>query len=354
MRIVVVSENMGPPLDEGIRKFATSLVDGFAAYGEAQGVATGPEFAGDPAGRILHAPGGKLFTGRALSAALGRLAPDLVVYVPSASGTTFSFLRAQALGRICPGARISLVLAQQRAHMAPVRRLLSHAAPGIVFCQSFAAVQYMESLGIEARYLPSGVDLRTFRPVGAARRLELRLKYGLPAGEYLVFHAGHLKAERNAGLLGKLEGSGRGVMLAGRSMGLDAELKREMEGRGVIVIDRYVENVHELYQAVDCYLFPVREGDSAMEFPLSVLEAMACDLPVVAYPYGGLDQALLPEDGLTFARTDDGLIAAVRDAEYAPVNTRAQAEFFSWERVAAEILNAAAEMSDAGTVTATI
>ena len=39
-RVTVVSENMGGVLDEGIRKFATGLLEGFRAQAEASGVAT--------------------------------------------------------------------------------------------------------------------------------------------------------------------------------------------------------------------------------------------------------------------------------------------------------------------------
>lgn len=347
MRAVVVSENMGPPLDEGIRKFATSLVDGLSHHCEAFGIATGEEFAGQRDGPIMHAPGGKLFGAPGLRDALDAISPDVVIYVPSASGTLFSFLRARALRRIRPDAQHSLVLAQPRRHTAPVRRLLSRAAPGTVFCQSEASLDYMRSAGIEARFLPSGVDLERFHPASSDARRLLRRKYGLPEGEYLVFHAGHLKAGRNAHLLAQLEGIGRGVMLAGRSMGLDPELRRAMKDSGVIVIDSYVEDVHELYQAVDCYLFPVREEDSAMEFPLSVLEAMACDLPVVAYPYGGLPYALLQEGGLFFAESDEEMIDAIRAARVMRSDTRAQAGAFGWPRIAASVLEALEEERDA-------
>lgn len=354
MRAAVVSENMGAPLDEGIRKFATSLVGGLARHCEAFGIAAGDEFGGDASGRIAHAPGGKLFAGSDLRDALQRIAPDLVVYVPSASGTLFSFLRARALGRFSPRAQLSLVLAQQRRHTAPVRRLLPRAAPGLVFCQSERTMAYLESLGLAPRFLPSGVDIDAFAPVPAPEKAALRRKHGLPEGEYLVFHAGHLKPGRNAGLLSKLEGVGRGVMLAGRSMGLDPALKSAMEERGVIVIDRYVEHVHELYQAVDCYLFPVREEDSAMDFPLSVLEAMACNLPVVAYPYGGLPYALQQMDGLLFAESDEEMVAGVSAVKQMNVDTRAQAGAFGWARVAASILEAAEEARDDRAIAAAV
>ena len=219
-----------------------------------------------------------------------------------------------------------------------MRALLRRLAPDAVFCQSAATMRYLAGVGISATFLPSGVDAERFRPATAERKAALRGKYGLPEGEFLVLHAGHLVRGRNAGLLGKLEGIGRGVMLAGRSMGLDAELKRELEESGVIVVDRYVEDVEELYQSCDCYLFPVREDDSAMEFPLSVLEAMACNLPVVAHPYGGLPLALEPRDGLVFAKSDDGLLAGVREARGGVSDTRSQALALTWERAAERLL----------------
>ena len=353
MRAVVISENLGPPLDEGIRKFATLLVDGLSAHCDAFGIATGEWFAGDAEGRITHAPGGKLFRTPELAEALRRAEPDLVVYVPSASGTLFSFLRARALKAAAPGARVAMVLTQARRHLLPVKRLLSRLAPDAVFCQSAATMRYLASAGIEATFLPSAVDTGRFHPVSGQRKADLRRFYGLPQGEYLVLHAGHLKRGRNTELLAQLEGIGRGVMLAGRSMGLDSVLKRKMKKHGVVVIDKYVERVEELFQACDAYLFPVREEDSAMEFPLSVLEAMSCDLAVAANPYGGLPLALREGDGLSFAQTDEGLIDAVRRGKDAHVATRAQAEMFGWDRTAGLLLEATG-VRDAGAFATTV
>jgi glycosyltransferase involved in cell wall biosynthesis len=356
MRAVVVSEHLGPPLDEGIRKFATSLIAGLDAYCDAIGLATSecpsPAEAGEGLGvRVYPAPGGKFFAGDGLRTALQHAWPDLIVYVPSASGTLFSFWRARALKRICPDAHVSMVLTQTRRHTAVSRRLVRAWAPDSVFCQSEANCRYLASLGFEARFLPSGVDLITFRPVSQVTKDHLRVKFRLPLDEYLVLHAGHLTPGRNARLLSKLEGVGRGVMLAGRSAGYDSVLKQQLEADGVIVIDRYVDRVEEMYQAVDCYLFPTREGDAAMEFPLSVVEAMACDLPVVAYPYGGLPLALESRDGLWFARSDNEMLDAIARSKHTHANTRAQAEQFDWQRIAAMILEAA-EVKDAGAIVA--
>lgn len=335
MRAMVVSENMGAPLDEGIRKFATMLVGGLGRHCDAEGVYTE---SGTPSGGITFVPSGKLFRGRSLRGALRAARPDVIVYVPSASGTLFSFLRARALKGASPGARVAMVLTQPRAHTAPVRKLLPGIAPDETWCQSEGMKAYLARAGIRASFLPSGVDADTFRPASAPERAALREKYGLPQDEYLVLHAGHLKHSRNLALLARMEGIGRGVVLASQRMGAEPGVLESLRASGVIVIDRYVEAAQELYQAADCYLFPTREADSAMEFPLSVLEAMACNLPVVAYPYGGLPDALEPRDGLTFAETDEAMVDAVRCARDTAPATRAQAEKFTWGEIGQMLL----------------
>jgi glycosyltransferase involved in cell wall biosynthesis len=353
MRAVVVSEHMGPPLDEGIRKFATMLVRGLGASCEASGICTGSEMPAARTSDLQHANGGRLFRARELGEALRAAAPDLVVYVPSASGTLFSFLRARALKRAAPKARVAMILTQGRKHTAPVRRLLRRLSPDFVLCQSQPGMDYLSALGIEARFIPGGVDLDAFRSVSPAEKAALREKYALPTDEFLVLHAGHLKRERNTELLTRLDGVGRGVVLASRRMGFDEGVLGELKRHGVIVIDRYVEDTHEVYQACDCYLFPVSGADSAMEFPLSVLEAMACNLPVVALPYGGLPLALEARDGLVFAESEHEMIELIRRAQGAGVKTRAQAEAFGWVEIGRTLLTAVGER-DAGAIAAAV
>ncbi|HEY5641165.1 MAG TPA: glycosyltransferase family 4 protein, partial [Dehalococcoidia bacterium] len=297
-RVTVVSENMGGVLDEGIRKFATGLLDGFRTHAEASGVATSGGESSHPL--VRRVSGNKLYTGRPLRKEIESLRPELVVYVPSASATSFSFWRARMLKRYAPGGQVALVATQPRYHTALGRLAASEMAPDKVFAQSRETIRYLEWLGMTAQFVPGGVDLARFRPVTAEQKAALRERLGLPQDAHLVLHVGHLQPGRNVELLTRLGDVGTPVVVAGKSMGQDKALRQRLTESGVILIDRYLRDVEIVYQACDAYLFPVREEDSAMDFPLSVLEAMACNLPVVANPYGGLPMALEPGEGLVF------------------------------------------------------
>ncbi|MEX0683795.1 MAG: glycosyltransferase [Dehalococcoidia bacterium] len=346
-RVAVVSEHMGGTLDEGIRKFATELMEGFRAHAIVFGISTtGTENATHPL--VKHVSGNKLFMGRALRDEIEEINPDLIVYIPSASGTAFSFWRARILKRCAPKAKIAMIAVQQRHHTPLGRLVVSEMTPDKVFAQSRETIRYMEWLGMAAQFLPSGVDLVRFQPVDDPKKAELRGKWSLPADDYLVLHVGHIKPGRNVELLMGCRKVGTPVVVSGKSMGQDAGLRKRLEAAGVILIDTYVRDIEEIYQACDAYLFPVRDEDSAMEFPLSVLEAMACNLPVVAYPYGGLTMALEPGDGLVFVESDEAMVAAIESVRRIPVSTRAKAEPYTWEHVAFRMLELMQGSEDAG------
>jgi len=199
----------------------------------------------------------------------------------------------------------------------------------------------LRALGCDARFLPSGVDLARFRPVLPEEKAHLRRSYGLPAEDYLVLHVGHLKRSRNIGVFSQIRDQARAVLVVGRSEGYDAALRQRLQAEGVIVIDTYLKDVEEIYQACDCYLFPVEAPGQAIDIPLSVLEAMACNLTVIAYPFGGLPLLFRKGPGFWFAADGEqvrcGLVQAKRQTD---CDTRTMVEPYGWERVAAMFLAA--------------
>jgi glycosyltransferase involved in cell wall biosynthesis len=126
--------------------------------------------------------------------------------------------------------------------------------------------------------------------------------------------------------------------------GVDDDVAAALRAGGTHVIDRYIERIAELYQLADCYLFPVHATGGAIEAPLSVLEALACDLPVVTTRFGFLRQSFTDGPGFTFADSDDGLVAAVsrlRETreQIRPGQVRAQVQPFSWDAIARTLLS---------------
>jgi glycosyltransferase involved in cell wall biosynthesis len=230
-----------------------------------------------------------------------------------------------------------------------IRRLSRGAlhSPDLTLVQSLATCHSLRTLGCPTAVLPSGVDLQAFAPVSRQEKVALRARYGLPPEAYVVLHVGHLKRQRNVLLLNRVRSalSCETVVVGSTSTpsGVDDDVTAALRAGGTHVIDRYIERIAELYQLADCYLFPVHATGGAIEAPLSVLEAMACDLPVVTTRFGFLRQSFADGPGFTFADSDDGLLAAVgrlRETreQLTPGQVRALVQPFSWGAIARTLL----------------
>lgn len=72
-----------------------------------------------------------------------------------------------------------------------------------------------------------------------------------------------------------------------------------------VILTGFVQNMPLFYQACDLFCLPsLDEG-----FPLALLEAQACDLPVVSSDVGGCAEAIAPDSGLLVPAEDPRAIA---------------------------------------------
>ena len=95
----------------------------------------------------------------------------------------------------------------------------------------------------------------------------------------------------------------------------------------------------ELYNLADCYIFPVVRKDASIELPLSVLEAMSCNLPIVSTRFGGLVDIFEEGGGLFFVDDEKSLrdkIEMIKNRGFL-VKTRNKVLPFSWEKVCATL-----------------
>src|SRR5688572_18128375 len=145
--------------------------------------------------------------------------------------------------------------------------------------------------------IPNGVDTTRFAPVNAEQKSLLREKLNLPQAAIIAIYTGRLVSYKGLPLLLRVWKEIRGkhknvlLLLAGTG-GLDihnceAELREYVKSFGlekeVFFLDA-VQNVPEYLQASDLFVFPT-ENDA---FPSSIVEAMACALPIVTTPVGAI------------------------------------------------------------------
>lgn len=145
--------------------------------------------------------------------------------------------------------------------------------------------------------IPNSVDTKRFIPVELAQKNLLRKKLGLPQSAGIVIYTGRLVSYKGLPLLLnvwnelRLKHENVLLILAGTG-GLDIhnceeELQAYVKSaalNGQILFTGAVQNVPEYLQASDIFAFPT-ENDA---FPSSIVEAMACGLPVITTPVGAI------------------------------------------------------------------
>jgi len=339
MRLCLVADDVRHPLDEGFKKAITSMIGCLQQRHESLVV-----------GRNIEAEIGKTVTQNRLllSARLARairvFRPDIVIYFPMASITVGSFVRSRIL-RLYSGVPTAMVGLQPRTYGPLARRMVAALSPDIVFVQSWRSVAVLQGLGMRAGYLPSGVDLARFQPAPSEKRVALRIKHGLPTNRKILLHVGHLNRDRGIDLLAMLASSSLlPLLVTSTSTVPDEGFRRELEEKGVRIVTRYLPDIEELYQLADVYLFPTYHVTSAIEFPLSVLEALACGIPVLSTRFGALDTYFDSNSWFRFFASREearvGLGALLACGEHArPAIRKAVETRFSWDAVCASLLN---------------
>jgi glycosyltransferase involved in cell wall biosynthesis len=203
---------------------------------------------------------------------------------------------------------------------------------------------------MRAEFLPMGVDAERFLPVDGSVKRMLRKKYGLPEDDRVVLHVGHLQPLRNLGWVVSVHETvgSTTIVVGGTAMGVDPEVRRLVADAGLHVMSDYLDHIEEIYQLADCYVFPVTDEGAAIGVPLSVLEAMACNLPVVTTPFGGFPQMCSEGEGLFFAGNPEEFVRAVQHALALPpeaVRTRDKVLAYSWPNIRRIVLNEARQVA---------
>ena len=70
-------------------------------------------------------------------------------------------------------------------------------------------------------------------------------------------------------------------MVVASGMFEDENVIRILNEARVKIHKGYLENVEEVYQMADAYLFPTRSAEFVISIPLSVMEALSCGVPVI-------------------------------------------------------------------------
>jgi len=213
--------------------------------------------------------------------------------------------------------------------------VLCFVRPDLVVVQSSAAGElFANQWDCNTRQLPNGVDLQKFQPVTQEQKLGLRKKYHLDLQLPTILHVGHPTPERNLVSLGSLIERGFQVIMgASKYLKPTDDFIEDLRDRGFIVFDTYLPHVEELYQLADCYIFPVNFGNS-ISMPLSILEALACDLPVVTTRFDAIHERFGEMAGIYYIDSETEVIDQVENAIKESLSTRPLVEELSWEAVA--------------------
>jgi teichuronic acid biosynthesis glycosyltransferase TuaC len=165
--------------------------------------------------------------------------------------------------------------------------------------------------------LPCGVDMERFKPIP---RSDARRQLGLhPTGRYVLFPADPARPEKR----------------------FDRARAAAPEGAQILTLGNVDPALVPFYvNAANAVLVP-SERES---FGLAVLEALACDVPVLATPVGIAPEALHELPGTLCAPFDEEIwrarLETATNRDDPRVDGRARAESYSSDRMAANVLAA--------------
>jgi glycosyltransferase involved in cell wall biosynthesis len=326
VKIAIVTDAWRPQTN-GVVKTLSTTADGLRALGHDVTVIEPNQFKTFPCPtypeiRLAWLPYGRL------SGLLEDFAPDAIHI--ATEGTLGGAARKWCLRRRFPfttsyhtqfpeyvRARVPIPLAVSYAHL---RRFHSAAARTMVATP--AMQRLLESRGFRniVRWT-RGVDVGLFRP---------REKAYLDLPRPIAMYVGRVAVEKNIEAFLKLDLPGTKVVVGDGPARAELEMKYPA---AKFVGYKYGEALASHVAAADVFVFPSRTDT----FGLVLLEAMACDVPVAAYPVTGPIDVVT--QGVTGELHEDLRAAALAALKLDPQQCRAYALANTWESATRQFLS---------------
>lgn len=271
--------------------------------------------------------------------------PDIIHYVPGPTNKSIVLLKSiQMYLKYNP----RIVLSAPYPMFSDIILKLLNFKPDYVFASSKNLKERMALLGIPSHLLPNGVDIEKFVPISDFNeKRKLREKYGIQKDRFTLLHVGHIMDNRNLEIFTKLSKDTQVVIVASKYIRTDYKLLKNLRNAGCIIFQGSFSNIEEFYQLSDCYLFTVKI-DKSILCPLSVMEAMSCNLPVVTTVFEGLTTFFDEGNGLIFAKKEEKLIAGIESIKGKNISiaTREKVEPYSWQNISREIIQVYKDLID--------
>ncbi|MBE7443736.1 MAG: glycosyltransferase family 4 protein [Planctomycetia bacterium] len=267
---------------------------------------------------------------------LNKFKPDIIhVFLRP---TTFVLLYANIFKLFSWKSKIVISAFQPPLIIWGLDSLISYIQPDLFVTITNKLANHFEKFKCKVRVLPCGVDIHKFQPITDELRNQLRKKYGLPLDKFIVLHVGHSTKGRNLPLLKNISKNDniQVVFVSSKSFNIENSLIEELLNSGCHVITDYLENIQEIYQLSDCYVFPTINESNSIGLPLSVLEAMACNIPIITTKFGALPELFGEDDSfLFFNGTDEDLCAKIKIImkSASKINNRDKVLEFDWQNV---------------------
>lgn len=261
--------------------------------------------------------------------------PQIIHYLPGP--TIKSFLLAKAIHLFHAEAKI-VMSALHPLFPSFSKGLLPLLKPDLILTQSEDMEQVFSDMGFMTAFLPNGVDPEKFAPASKEVKSELRKKYGIDENKFVVLHVGHITKVRNLKIFKEIQkgDSNQVIIIGSPSVRMEKRVFSDLERDGCLIWRAHFKNIEELYLLSDCYVFPTMEKRGCIQLPISVMEAMACNLPVISTSFGALTRVFSEGDGLFFIDNDTDIIdrlEMIKDGGM-EVKTREKVLPYAWDRVA--------------------
>ncbi len=341
-KVLIISEELVNPIDEGIKKTAhyiyKSIKDKYFSEAICNTVTNSY-----PTG-IRYLKVNKSFFSVTLMKFLKNSSFFNVIYIPGSCGTIFSFIRATILnfyGRIFHF-QTKLILLQPKEYTFFEKLLIKLLSVPDIYVMGLNTKKSLEGFHFQIKTFFPGIDINKYYSIQLNEKKILREKYNIPEKNFVALHVGHINQGRQLiELCANIDKKYLLLVVGSTSTPQDQKLKKMLEDKGVIIINYYIDKIEEIYQLSDCYIFHVTNTGAAIEVPLSVLEAMAVNLPVITTKFGGLTQMFSKQiDGLYFI--DDlnqvnGILKVIYNDKNT-IKTREAVSYYSWEKVGDNII----------------